>query len=635
MLAVMHWSDCAASCYNCGMIEPTFLQAIAQGPLLCDGAMGTLLHAYGAPLESCLDELNLSRPNLVLRIHSEYLAAGADVIETNTFGANRIKLEDHNLAERVAEINAAGVRLARQAVALSGRRAFVAGSIGPMGRGVAPFGPISHGAARQIFAEQIAALAAGGVDLLLLETFSDLTEITLAIEAAHATAPGLPIVAQMTFVEERRTVAGHTPEEVANALCSLGVTMAGANCSTGPAIVLRVARRMQAACPNVLISAQPNAGFPTRQSGRLLYPSSPTYFADFARMAAAAGVRLIGGCCGTTPEHTAAMAAALRGAPLSPEALPPLPPVSTPEIGEPPPPTDLALSLGRQFIVTVELHPPRGADAGEVVSNALRLKEAGATFVNVADSPLARMRMSPWACAYLIQQQVGLETILHFPTRGRNLLRVQGDLLAAHALGVRNLFVVMGDPPRIGDYPQASDAQDVVPSGLIRLITHNLNRGSDQAGNPIGQPTGFTVGCALNMGADDMAKELDVLQKKLDAGAQFALTQPVFDPAVVERFVAHFGGRPPLPIIMGLMPLYGLRHARFLHHEVPGITIPEPLLARMEAAEGRNAARAEGIAIAQEILLAAKPLVQGVYIMPPFRRYDIAAEVMSVLRTGG
>lgn len=610
----------------------SFLEALQQRPLLCDGAMGTMLHSYGASFEQCLDELNLSRPELVLRIHSEYLAAGADVIETNTFGANRIKLEEHGLADRVAEINAAGARLARQAVALSGRRAFVAGSVGPMGRGVAPFGPVSHEAARAVFAEQIAALAAGGVDLVLLETFTDLTEITLAIEAAHEAAPDLPIVAQMTFSEERHTIAGHTPEEVANALCSLGVTLAGANCSTGPAIVLRVVRRMQAACPQVQVSAQPNAGFPTRQGGRVLYPSSPAYFADFARMAAAAGVRLIGGCCGTTPEHIAAMAAALRSAPLSPDQLPPLPPVRQPQPGEPPPPTDLALTLGKRFIVTVELHPPRGADASEVVASAQRLKQAGATFVNVADSPLARMRMSPWACAYLIQQQVGMETILHFPTRGRNLLRIQGDLLAAHALGVRNLFVVMGDPPRIGDYPQASDAQDVVPSGLIRLITQNLNRGTDQAGNSIGQPTGFTVGCALNMGADDLDKEIDVLKKKLDAGAQFALTQPVFDPAVVERFLDRFGGRPPLPILMGLMPLYGLRHARFLHHEVPGITIPEPLLARMEAAEALGRPRQEGIAIAQEILLAARPLVQGVYVMPPFRRYDIAAEVISVVR---
>jgi homocysteine S-methyltransferase len=615
------------------MTHFSFLEAIDQGPLLCDGAMGTLLHSYGASLEHCLDELNLSRSSLVLRAHSEYLAAGAEVIETNTFGANRIKLEEYDLASQTAAINAAGVRLALQAVALSGRHAFVAGSIGPLGRGLAPFGPIAQDTARQVFAEQISALAAGGVDLLLFETFSDLAEITAAIEAAHKAAPSLPIVAQMTFVEERRTVAGHTPEEVGNALCSLGVALAGANCSTGPAIALRVVRRMQAACAQVRVSAQPNAGFPTRQSGRLLYPSSPAYFADFARMAAAAGVRLIGGCCGTTPEHTAAMAAALRGAPLLPDELPPLPPVSVPQAGEPPPPTDLALSLGQKFIITVELHPPRGADASEVVANARRLKEAGATFVNVADSPLARMRMSPWACAYLIQQQVGLEAILHFPTRGRNLLRVQGDLLAAHALGVRNLFVVMGDPPRIGDYPHASDAQDVVPSGLIRLITHNLNRGSDQAGNAIGQPTGFTTGCALNMGADDLAKELDVLQKKLEAGAQFALTQPVFDPMVVKRFMAHFGGQPPLPIIMGLMPLYGLRHARFLHHEVPGIIIPQPLLDRMEAAEERANPRAEGVAIAQEILLAAKPLVQGVYIMPPLRRYDMAAEVLGVLRS--
>lgn len=610
----------------------TFLEAIQQGPLLCDGAMGTLLHGYGISLEHCLDETNLSQPGLVLRAHSEYLAAGADVIETNTFGANRIKLEEHDLATRVSEINAAGARLARQAVALSGRHAFVAGSIGPLGKGMAPFGPVSVATARAAFEEQIAALAAGGVDLLLFETFSDLAEISAAVEAAHAVAPDLPIVAQMTFVEERRTIAGHSPEEVANVLCGLGVALAGANCSAGPSLVLRVARRMQAACPKLYYASQPNAGFPTRQSGRLMYPSSPGYFADFARQAAAAGIRLIGGCCGTTPEHTAAMAAGLRAAPLDPALLPPLSEISEVQPGEPPPPTRLAQALGRDFVVTVEMHPPRGIDATEILASAMRLVDAGATFLNVADSPLARMRMSPWAAAYLIQQQVGVETILHFPTRGRNLLRVQGDLLAAHTLGVRNLFVVMGDPPQIGDYPEASDAQDVVPSGLIRLVNHNLNRGVDQAGQSIGQPTGFVVGAALSMGAANLEREISVLHKKVEAGARFVLTQPVFDPKVVERFVDSMAGRPPLPIIMGLLPLYNTRHARFIHHEVPGITIPDPIMARIEAADQQEDARAEGIRIAREILLAARPLVQGVYIMPPFRRYDIAAEVIAALR---
>jgi methionine synthase / methylenetetrahydrofolate reductase(NADPH) len=611
---------------------PTFLEAIERGPLLCDGAMGTLLYGYGVSLEHCLDETNLSQPALVLRAHSEYLAAGAQIVETNTFGANRVKLEEHDLAAQAAEINAAGARLARQAVALSGRHAYVAGSVGPLGRGMAPFGPISVATARAVFEEQIAALAAGGVDLLLFETFSDLGEIEVAIESAYEVAPGLPVVAQMTFVEEQRTLAGHSPEDVANTLCGLGVTVAGVNCSAGPSLVLRAARRMQASCPKLFYSVQPNAGYPTRQSGRLMYPSSPAYFGDFARQAAAAGMRIIGGCCGTSPEHTAAMAAALRGLPMDPATLPQLASFSEPKPGEPPPPTGLAQALGCDFVITVEMHPPRGIDSSEILANATRLKESGATVLNVADSPLARMRMSPWACAYLIQQQVGLETILHFPTRGRNLLRVQGDLLASHALGVRNLFVVMGDPPQIGDYPEASDAQDVVPSGLLRLVNHSLNRGTDQAGNSIGQPTGFLAGCALNMGAHDLDKEIGVLQKKLEAGAAFALTQPVFDVAVVERFLARFGGRPPLPILMGLLPLFNARHARFLHHEVPGITIPDPVLERIEAADARGTAREEGIRIAQEILLTARPWIQGVYIMPPFRRYDVAAEVMAAVR---
>lgn len=610
----------------------SFFEALTQGPLLCDGAMGTMLHAYGVSLDHCLDEINLSRPELPLRIHSEYLAAGAVVIETNTFGANPIKLEEHGLAGQVTEINAAGARLARQAVALSGRVAYVAGSVGPLGKGLAPFGPISARLAQQAFQVQIAALAAGGVDLLLLETFSDLREIAAAIEAAQAVAPNLPIVAQMTFVEERRTISGHSPEDVANELCNLGVTVAGANCSAGPAIVLRVVRRMMAACPALLYSAQPNAGFPARQSGRLFYPSSPAYFADFALQAASAGVRLIGGCCGTTPAHTTAMADSLRRWPDSTASLPELPDVRRPAPGQPPPPTRLARALAKQFVVTVEMHPPRGADATDMLADAARLREAGATFLNVADSPLARMRMSPWAAAYLIQQQVGVETILHFPTRGRNLLRIQGDLLAAHALDVRNLFVVMGDPPHIGDYPQASGNYDVAPSGLISLINHHLNLGTDQAGNSIGQPTGFVAGCALNMTADDLDHELTVLDKKLEAGAQFALTQPVFDVAKVEQFLARFGGHTPLPVLMGLMPLASARHARFLHNEVPGITIPDPLLARIEAADAAGRAQQEGIRIAQELLLALRPVMQGVYIMPPFRRYDMAAEVMAVLR---
>ena len=609
-----------------------FLQALNRGPLLCDGAMGTLLHAYGMSLERCLDEVNLSQPNLVLRVHSEYLAAGADVIETNTFGANPIKLEEHNLASQIAAINAAGARLARQAVALSGRPAFIAGAVGPLGKGLAPFGPVSRRSALEAYREQIRVLAEGGVDLLILETFSDLTEITLVVEAAQAVVPALPVVAQMTFVEDRRTIAGHSPEDVAHALCGLGIALAGVNCSAGPSVVLRVVRRMQASCPQLRYSASPNAGYPSRQSGRLMYPSSPAYFADFARQAVVAGVHLVGGCCGTTPEHTAAMAQALRSAPRDPSTLPLLSPLEPPTPGEPPLPTNLARMLGQEFVVTVEMHPPRGIDATKLLADAARLKEAGANILNVADSPLARMRMSPWACAYLIQQQVGLETILHFPTRGRNLLRVQGDLLAAHTLDVRNLFVVMGDPTHIGDYPEASDAYDVVPSGLIRLISFNLNQGVDQAGNSIGQPTGFVAGCALNLNPADWERESRVLQRKLDAGARFALTQPVFDVAAIQRFIDHFAGQVPLPIILGLLPLHSARHASFLQHEVPGIAIPEQVLARIEAAEGRGEARAEGIRIAQEILVAVRPLLQGVYIMPPFRRYDVAAEVMAVLR---
>jgi homocysteine S-methyltransferase len=626
-----------------------FLDRLAHGPILCDGAMGTQLYARGASFESCFESLNLTRPDLVSDIHRAYLAAGADIIETNTFGANRFKLAEHNLTAQVAEINAAGVQLARQAVESAGRTAFVAGSIGPLGVRLAPTGPLTPEEARAAFREQVTALCQAGADALILETFGDLAEIQQAIRAAQAVCD-LPIIAQMTFTLDARTPLGHTPEAVALALSEMGVAVVGANCSVGPARVLPVIEAMRAAMEAIasaeleahrklpFLSAQPNAGWPEAAAGRIMYPATPEYFGDYARRFVVAGATIVGGCCGTTPDHIRAMRLTLNALALAPSrpvrvaVVAPKPQEAKPL--PPEPPTELAKKLeGGRFVVSVEMSPPKGFDVGGVLSGALMLKQEGADVVNIADTPRARMRMSAWAVAHLVQTEVGLETVLHFPTRGRNLLRVQGDLLAAHALHIRNLFVVMGDPPSIGDYPEATDNYDVVPSGLVKLIKQNFNRGTDGAGASIGRPCSFTVGVALDPGASDVGREIKTLRKKIGAGADFALTQPVFDPGVVRTFLTRYEelhGPLELPLLMGVLPLASARHAEFLHNEVPGVTLTDAVLDRMRLAgdEGRR----EGIKIAQELLLELRDIAAGAYLMPPFGRFDTAAEVFSVVR---
>ena len=633
------------------MLGQAFLDRLARGPILCDGAMGTQLYARGAAFESCFEALNLTRPELVSDIHRAYLAAGAEIVETNTFGANRFKLTECNLAHQASEINAAGVRLARRAVESAGRTAFVAGSVGPLGVRLAPTGPLSPEEANVAFREQITALREAGADALFLETFGDLAEIQEAIRAAQSVCD-LPIVAQMTFTIDARTPLGHTPNVVALALSEMGVAVIGANCSVGPARVLPVIEAMRATLENrdpkglgdpsglPYLSAQPNAGWPESAAGRILYPATPEYFGDYARRFVVAGATLVGGCCGTTPNHIRAMRLTLNALMLAPGAahpsrmaiVAPSPPEGKPL--PPEPPTELAKKLETgKFVVSVEMSPPKGFDVGGVLSNALMLKQEGADVVNIADSPRARMRMSPWAVAHLVQTEVGIESVLHFPTRGRNLLRIQGDLLAAHALRVRNLFVVMGDPPSIGDYPEATDNYDVVPSGLVKLIKQNFNRGTDGAGASIGQPCSFTVGGALDLGAADVDREIKTLRKKMQAGADFALTQPVFDPSVVRAFLKRYEelhGPFKLPLLIGILPLASARHAEFLHNEVPGITLTDAVRDRMRLAGDQG--RREGIKIAQEILLQVRDVAAGVYLMPPFGRFDTAAEVFSVVR---
>nr|MBN1229636.1 bifunctional homocysteine S-methyltransferase/methylenetetrahydrofolate reductase [Anaerolineae bacterium] len=616
-----------------------FRERLKQGVILADGAMGTTLHASGVDLSTCFDHLNLTHPAVVFDIHRDYLDAGAEIIETNTFGANRFKLAEHGLEDSVVEINRTGVSLARQAVSTSFKPdIYVAASVGPLGVWLAPFGRVTSQQAYEAFHEQISALCDAGADVLILETFSDLHELREAVRAAHSVC-SLPIIAQVTFTRDDRTMLGDTPAQAARALAEMDVDVIGVNCSNGPAQIMRIVRAMQAALPldlGMLFSAVPNAGWPENVGGRVMYASGPDYFADYAVALRDRGVSIVGGCCGTTPQHIAAMREALD----NPAFVTPIvitegvvdeeiPVASTPA------PSQLAQKLRRgDFVVAVEMTPPRGIVPDKLLQAAQMLLSAGADVVDVTDSPMARMRMSPWAVCYLLQSRVGIETVLHFPTRGRNLLRVQGDLLAAHALGIRNLFVVMGDPTQIGDYPDAADNYDIVPSGLIRLIKQSLNLGKDWAGNNIGEPTSFLVSAALNLNPPDIDREMKTLEKKLASGADYLLTQPVYDVAAYRDFIKEYRqrfGEMETPVLVGLLPLYSVRHASFLHNEVPGITIPNHVMQRI-ADSGEDAPR-EGVRIAQELAGELAQLGAGIYIMPQFKRYDLSAEIIEYVRT--
>ncbi len=619
------------------MAKKPFRERLEQGVIVADGAMGTMLHTQQhLPMDTCFDLLNLTDPAVVANVHRRYLEAGAEIIETNTFSANIYKLGACGLSEQCGEINRAGVELARRVVDSMFRdNLYVAGSVGPLGVRLAPFGRVTPEEAYNAFKIQTGALINAGADLLIFETFTDLHEISAAVKAARSIDEQIPIIAQMTFTRDDRTVLGDTPAQVAHALRELSVNVIGVNCSGGPAQLLRLLQLMIHAEPQMRFSVMPNAGWPEMSGGRVMYPATPDYFGEYALAFKDVGAQVIGGCCGTTPDHIKAMCTALNDpARVRPAIISINDLVETAAADTPEQPTELARKLGTgQFVVTVEMSPPRSFTAQKVVASAELLREAGVDFINVSDSPMARMRMSPWAVCHLIQHHVGLETVLHFPTRGRNLLRVQGDLLAAHALQIRNIFVVMGDPTIIGDYPDSFDTHDIAPSGLIKLVKQNLNQGIDQAGNTIGQPTSFLVGCALNMAAHDLDHEIKILRKKMEAGADFALTQPIFDPRVLEQFLeaytAQFGAL-TLPVLVGIMPLFGARHAAFLHNEVPGIDIPETI--RQRIIDAGEQASLEGVHVAQELLQNIKGLAQGVYIMPAFGRYDLAASVVDVLQ---
>ncbi len=613
----------------------TALLRSAENPVVFDGAMGTMLHARGESFEGCLDELNLTNPGMVAEVHRAYIEAGAQVIMTNTFGANRFKLAEHGLEDHLEEINCAGVNLAKKVVDASFKTVLIAGDVGPLGIRLAPFGRVTGEEAREVFAEQIRALAGCGVDLIVIETISDLYEMREAIRAAREVSD-LPVLATMTFTRDDRTLLGDHPRRVAEWLYEAGADVIGVNCSEGPAQVLRIIRQMREAVPEAHFSVKPNAGWPERVGGRIMYPAGPDYFGDYALAFRQAGVEVVGGCCGTTPDHIRAMRTALETTleedvidlpALKADGNLALEALSTEK-------SHLASQFeSGKFAICVEMDPPRGLSTHKLLAGASLLHEAGADVINVADSPMARMRMSPWAVCELLQNQVGIETTLHFPTRGRNLLRVQGDLLAAHAIGVRNIFVVMGDPTEIGDYPDAMDNYDLAPSGLIKLVKEGFNTGIDHAGMEIGEPTNFFVGSALNLIPKDPEREIKVLRRKMNNGADFFLTQPVYEPEKGQQFLAQYAeqyGPFEKPILVGVLPLYNLRHAKFLHHEVPGISIPEGILERIASA-GKDSAK-EGIRIAVEHIEQIKTWGQGIYLMPPFNRFEIAAEIVEQVR---
>ena len=614
-----------------------FLEKLKNGPLLCDGAMGTMIYSKGIPFERCFDELNLSNPALIADIHRAYIDAGANVIETNTFGANRFKLSEYGLSDQTAKINKAGVTLARRVVEASFKEVLVAASIGPLGFKLAPLGRVGPADAQAAFAEQITALAEADVDIFILDTFSDLLELREAVTAARQIAPDIPVVTQVAFTDDNRTPLGHTPSKVAERLADLSIDVIGINCWIGPDGVLQNLQSLAEALPaGTYLSAQPNAGWPTRVGERLMYPATPEYFGDYALAFVEAGARLVGGCCGTTPEHIRHMREALDDPNRRSPDLARLPGQDglSGSRADTVAPTQLAKKLAvDEFVITVEMSPPKGFSAEKVLAGAATLQAAGATAINVADSPRSRMRMSPWAMCHLLQTQLDMETVLHFPTRGRNILRVQGDLLAAHALNVRNIFVVMGDPTSIGEYPEALNDYDLAPSGLIKLLKHGFNLGQDYGGDPIAQPTNFLIGCALNLTPADPDRELKVLRRKIENGADFALTQPIYDLEAAQSFLARYEkkyGTLTLPLLAGILPLYNARHAEFLHNEVPGIEIPAHIRQRMHAA-GQQGSQ-EGVIMAREMVLELKSLMQGIYLMPAFGRYDLAAEVIEILK---
>jgi homocysteine S-methyltransferase len=638
------------------------LEQLQRGPLLCDGAMGTLLYSRGITFDACFDALNLTNPDLIQGIHSEYLSAGAQIIETNTFGANRIKLDAHHLGDRTRAINFRAARIALEAREVSGVPAFVAGAVGPSGRPLQAPEAQRLSDIRSIFREQIEALLEGGCELIILETFSNLAELCQAVLAAQEIG-GFPLIAQMSFYEDGHTLAGQSACHVATVLNDLGVDIIGANCSVGPAATLDVLKEMIETLHQTdnthrpLFSAQPNAGLPRRINNRFFYVSTPDYFANYALQFIQAGIHLVGGCCGTTPRHIEAMRQAidthyhshiayrpspqsqqgngdhrpsagsiLQKSPYTPQLIEEK--VLLPQEGTR---TRLQEKLAAgEFVISIELDPPRGLNPTKLLSGAALLKEAGADCINIADSPMARVRMSCIALARLLHDHLDIDTIIHFTTRDRNLMALQSELMGAHALGIRNVLALTGDPLRVGDYPDATGVWDVDSIGLLRII-RGMTEGHDAAGSSIGARASFHIGCALNLNMTDEETdaEIEKYQHKLAAGADFIMTQPIYDLAPLQRFIQR-AGQPPIPLLLGYVLLHSSQHAEYLNNEVPGITIPDSVRARLRNAGDHG--HEEGLLLAQELLMQADSMIQGVYLLPSYRRYDIVCELIQSLR---
>jgi methionine synthase / methylenetetrahydrofolate reductase(NADPH) len=610
---------------------PTDLLArLKQSPVLCDGAMGTLLYAKGIFINRCYDELNVSQPELIREIHHNYLQAGAEIIETNTFGANSFRLGRHGFGSRVQEVNLAGAKLAREEA--KSFDAWVAGSVGPLGVRIEPLGKTSFDEARGAFREQIAALLEGGVDLLVLETFGYVEELHQAMLAAREIAPKLPLVAQVTIDEDGNCLDGSTPEVFTPRLEEWGADVIGCNCSVGPVAMLDGIERMRAMTTRPL-SAQPNAGIPRSVEGRNIYLCSPEYMASYARKFVAAGVRMVGGCCGSTPDHIRSMKSALRVGEARSKA------VSAPavEASKPKPapavPLEKRSRLGaklatNQFVTMVEIVPPKGTDIRKEVEGARFVKSVGVDAINIPDSPRASARMSNQALALLMQQQVGIETILHYTCRDRNVLGIQSDLLGAAAMGISNLICITGDPPKMGNYPDATAVFDVDAIGLVNIV-HNLNRGLDLGGNPIGAGTSFVIGVGANPGLSDMDEEIRRFEFKVQAGAEYVVTQPVFDLGLLESFLRRIE-HCRIPVVAGIWPLVSVRNAEFMKNELR-VSVPNAILERMARAQTPEAAREEGVAIAREMVIAVRDTVQGVQISAPLGRYASAVDVLEAL----
>jgi methionine synthase / methylenetetrahydrofolate reductase(NADPH) len=609
--------------------------------------MGTELYARGISYERCFEQLNLTDPELIKTIHLEYVAAGAQIIETNTFGANRYRLAEHGLESSVRAMNRAGAKIAREARELTDQPVFLAGSIGPLGSPLAPLSDIQPSDARDAFREQAEALLEAGVDLLMLETFSDLAEMREALGAVR-TITDVPIVALMTFGEDGTVASGEEPLVVVRVMHECGADMVGVNCALGPAGTFEVIEAMSRGITDpVLLAAQPNAGLPKRIGNRFLYLSSPDYFAASTRRFLEAGVRLIGGCCGTTPYHIAAMSKVLAEvaspqqrfmnatkAVRRPEALLEIPRETAESRTELYPPTRLAALFSEgHFVVSAEMLPPRSVKSTQFLHNAEYLRDIGIDVINITDNAMARVRMSNIAAARLIQQHIGVETIVHFTPRDRNLMAVQSDLIGAHATNIRTILAVTGDPPSHGDFPNATGIWDVDSIGLIAIL-RNLNQGLDGMGRKLGVPSSFYIGCAATPSAPDIELDLERLHHKIEAGAQFIMTQPVYDATILLDYFERYKGRygsVGIPIMVGLQPLHSYQQAEKFHHEVPGIVIPEDVRTRMRLAG--EAGITTGLEIIKELLNAVYPYVQGVYIMT-LGRYDLVGELLPSLRLG-